>query len=521
MNRDHGVQENCIYLKHCNLARNPFPVAPDDAHFYLSTTIEEIVAEIVHGVCARKGFIMLTGEVGLGKTTISRRIISILESRQVTTALVLHTTLQDIELLRTINLDFGIGEVAPDASIDTLMRRLNDFLLEQNRRGCNCAIVIDDAQNLNPRSLELVRMISNLETAQEKLVQIILVGQTELATVLNSHQLRQLCSRIVIRKMVRSLTAKELQKYIMFKLSAAGNQGKIEITQRAHRRIYSLTRGNFRSVNMLMDRCLYAIYVNDIHCITRAVVGMAWADIHQQESRKIRHAWALAASLLVPVALLLGSWAAHLHSARDSMAKQVEEISYKKVPEQLAAVNRSTVGRAAAPVQPLRSSYHGELPALDSAVTAFLSVYQLDAYAAAFQQALKDGRLESLAHRIYSEKGYQLISLESVPDKIRKRYGALAFSLSPGASPTWLLFWRPKLHLKRFYYSYQGEEIFTLQQRFAELQLYQYKLDGIVGPRLMEAVVTFQEQQGIPVTGFPDPVTLFWMCHLQEEIANG
>ena len=83
MNRDHGVQGNCIYLKHCNLARNPFPVAPDDAHFYLSTTIEEIVAEIVHGVCARKGFIMLTGEVGLGKTTISRRIISILESRQV------------------------------------------------------------------------------------------------------------------------------------------------------------------------------------------------------------------------------------------------------------------------------------------------------------------------------------------------------------------------------------------------------------------------------------------------------
>ena len=129
--------------------------------------------------------------------------------------------------------------------------------------------------------------------------------------------------------------------------------------------------------------------------------------------------------------------------------------------------------------------------------------------------------MEALSQRIYAETGYQLIKLGSVPDHIRQQYGALAFSLSRNQSPVWLLFWRPQLELRRFYFAYRGEEIYKLQERLRDLQYYRYTLDGIVGRRLMNAVISFQKKTGLPMTGFPDPVTLFWVCHQQENISNG
>jgi hypothetical protein len=157
----------------------------------------------------------------------------------------------------------------------------------------------------------------------------------------------------------------------------------------------------------------------------------------------------------------------------------------------------------------------------DPAVSAFLGIYQLEQYTDDFLQALKQGTLANLSQRIYGETGYQLVLLSSVPDKIRNRYGALAFSVGPGQSPQWLLFWRPQLELKRFYYAYRGDEIVKLQQLLRDLQFYRYKLDGIVGRRLINAVLRFQKQNGLPTTGFPDTATLFWVCQQQEMTTNG
>ncbi|RZB35393.1 MAG: hypothetical protein SRB2_03191 [Desulfobacteraceae bacterium Eth-SRB2] len=131
------------------------------------------------------------------------------------------------------------------------------FYWNKNRRGKNCAIIIDDAQNLSIKSLELVRMISNLETDQQKLVQILLVGQTELMDTLNSQKLRQLKSRIVISKEVRALTREELRNYLFFKLNMAGNRGRITFQEAAIKKIYQFTKGNLRQLNILMGRCFY------------------------------------------------------------------------------------------------------------------------------------------------------------------------------------------------------------------------------------------------------------------------
>jgi general secretion pathway protein A len=514
---------NAEYLTHFGLLRNPFPVAPDDANFYLSDTIEEIVAEIVHGVCARKGFITLTGDVGLGKTTITRRILKILESKQVNTSLVFHTSLKDVDLLREINRDFGIPvEVTSDCDqLGNQLQRLNEFLVSQHGQGGNCAIIIDDAQNLDRDSLELVRMISNLEVDQQKIVQILLVGQTELMITLKSRTMRQLNSRIVIRKVVRSLSHMELRSYIQFKLNMAGNQGRITLTPFAYWRLYRHSKGNFRSVNMLLDRCLYAICLGGGYRITRRTVNAAVSDLNSERGYTRKRSLAWAASLLIPIMIAIGSWGGHFTFSRKVMANTSAKTTIHKVPAdqgQAALVTHSknvvSVGAA---------KYDGNLVSkLNPAVTTFLGIYQLEHFADDFQQAINKGTLSSLSQRIYGETGLQLIRLSSVPDYIRKRYGALAFSLNRDESPEWLLFWKPQLELRRFYYDYRGEEIFTLQKKLQDLNFYHYNLDGIVGHRLMNAVVTFQKSAGLPITGFPDPATLFWVCHLHRtEVSNG
>jgi len=142
-NQPDTVCESTPYLNFFGLNQNPFPVAPDNLNFYISDNIDQILSNLVHGIVSRKGFMVLTGDIGLGKTTISRRIINILEKKGVETSLVFHTTYQDVELLKEINRDFGLK--SNSQSYSDQMKLLSQFLLNQNRRGRNCAIIIDDA----------------------------------------------------------------------------------------------------------------------------------------------------------------------------------------------------------------------------------------------------------------------------------------------------------------------------------------------------------------------------------------
>src|SRR5208337_4388625 len=208
-----------MFEKFFGLSENPFNVTPDPKFLFLSKAHEESLSYLRYGIDQRKGFIMITGEVGAGKTTICRALLGNLP-KTVRTALILNPALSDIELLQTINQDFGIN--ASHTSKKALLDELYEFLINVFIAGENAVLIIDECQNLSPDVLEQIRMLSNLETEKEKLLQIVLVGQPELGETLKKPALRQLTQRVSVHYHMLPLQKEEIERYINHRLKIAG-----------------------------------------------------------------------------------------------------------------------------------------------------------------------------------------------------------------------------------------------------------------------------------------------------------
>ncbi len=498
------------YLDFFGLNHNPFPIAPDDDHFYISNQVSEILSEIIHGIVTRKGFMVLAGEVGLGKTTISRRLIKVLEKKNIETSLVLHTGYQNVELLKAINQDFGLNNSS--LLFGDQMKLLNDFLLNKNRKGTNCTIIIDDAQNLSHKSFELVRMISNLEINQQKLVQILLIGQPELLQKLDSHRLRQLNSRIIIKKTTKPLTKEELKNYLLFKLSTSGNSGQVAIKQNAFSRIHKFSAGNLRQINILMDRCLYTALLYNTKQISGKIVKSAWKDILSYKKHGFQKPkWILTAAMLllcvISSVMFTGFYMKLDNHSATNITEPLPEIRHLIKPQIKTVIEEkenSSLVKA-------ESVVVNQGPAFN-----FLNAYKLDRYFEKFSMAMKIGNFQGITNTIYDETGYLLILLDNVPVTVRKKYNILSFQSRYDDRTSFMVFWEPSLRFSRFYYYYKGREIKKLQKILASLNLYSGKIDGIVGKYLMIALVLFQEKTGIPLTGFPDDRTIFLLNHMMK-----
>ncbi|MCD6296521.1 MAG: AAA family ATPase, partial [Deltaproteobacteria bacterium] len=479
-----------------------------------------LISEIVHGIVTRKGFMVLTGEIGLGKTTISRKILGILDEKGVETSLVFHTSYQDVEMLKEINRDFGLKD--EDLQLGDQMTILRRFLLEQNGHGKNCAIIIDDAQNLNRKSLELVRMISNLETDQQKLVQILLIGQPELVEKLNSPDLRQLKSRIIIRREARPLNVEELKNYLLFKLNAAGNQGKTTVKNSAVKKIHKLSKGNFRQINTLMDRCLYAAFVRNTTEISKDIVREAYRDLSPDRPSMLKRplSWGVATLLIL---VILGG-ATYFGFFRMTVSDSVRNLFFRPSTSVLQSNKEMPpANEGPADYQALRDSRQTTLYAspqkiekkiaVPVPIADFLSIYGLSEYGESFIKALENQQFQEISETIYEQTRYRLIRLDYMPDRVRQKYGVLAYPSGPEGKETFFLFWQPKLRFDKFYYSYRGEKILELQEMLAIDRFYRDQLDGIVGRNLMKAIIDFQKKMGLPITGYPDERTIFLLCN--------
>ncbi len=262
-----------MYLKFYNLNEPPFNITPDPRFLYFSRHHRDAYDHLLYGINARKGFIELTGEVGSGKTTLCRAVLSNLGSN-VKTALILNPCLTETQLLKAMLNDFGIKPKGRDRL--TYIETLNDFLLDMNAKNINVALLIDEAQNLTPQLMEQVRLLSNLETDQHKLVQIVLCGQPELKTRLARPNLRQLKQRITVRYHIPPLTVKETEEYIYHRLTVAGSNGNIKFKNSSINKIHHYSKGCPRVINAVCDNTLLAGYVDgkkiiDSACVKRAI----------------------------------------------------------------------------------------------------------------------------------------------------------------------------------------------------------------------------------------------------------
>lgn len=266
-----------MYLPFFDLREPPFNLTPDPRFLFLSSQHEEALSHLLYGIHERKGFIEITGEVGTGKTVLCRALLEQLDD-SVSTALIFNSYLGQTELLEAINRDFGLA--SEGATGAGLIDRLNAYLLSEFSAGRNAVVVIDEAQNLEPGVLEQLRMLSNLETARGKLLQIVLVGQPELRDKLSLPGMRQLDQRIAVRSHISELSPAETDKYIMHRLQVAGADHGITFTRRALRSIYRYSGGLPRRINLLADRALMTAFVHESRCINGAIVRQSARDLN-------------------------------------------------------------------------------------------------------------------------------------------------------------------------------------------------------------------------------------------------
>ena len=265
-----------MYREFYGLTRSPFEMAPDPAFLVLGESHREGLATLVYGVQSRKGFVLLTGEVGTGKTTLLHALLGQLDSTTAS-AFIFNPRLEPLDFFHMLFEDFGIEKKCRTKA--EYLLALNDFLIERLEKDETALLIVDEAQTLSPEMLEEVRLLSNLETPSSKLLQIMLVGQPELNDLLAKPALRQLRQRIVLRHHLRPFDEKELDVYLIERLRVAGHTGQEIFTRAARSKLYAVTEGIPRLVNIVCDGALLAGYAREQRRISGSLIMEVARDL--------------------------------------------------------------------------------------------------------------------------------------------------------------------------------------------------------------------------------------------------
>ncbi|MCW5650727.1 MAG: AAA family ATPase [Ramlibacter sp.] len=308
-----------MYAKHFGLTQDPFSIAPDPRYLFMSERHREALAHLLYGLGgtgsadgtpaggAGGGFVLLSGEIGTGKTTVCRCLLEQIPAH-CNVAYIFNPKLTVIELLQTVCDEFHIAVPPGAATAKDFIDPLNAHLLRTHAAGQSNVLIIDEAQNLSADVLEQLRLLTNLETNERKLLQIVLIGQPELRSLLARPDLEQLAQRVIARFHLDALSETETTQYITHRLAVAGHAGALPFDARALRRVYQLTRGVPRRINLLCGRALLGAYAEQRGQVNRRVVDKAAAEVFGAAPPAPRRVapWAAGAAGLVVAGLVAG-----------------------------------------------------------------------------------------------------------------------------------------------------------------------------------------------------------------------
>lgn len=511
----HGI-DAIPYASFLGLKAAPFPVTPDETHYFFTAHNEAVFAELRHFVALRKGFMVLTGEVGLGKTTLIRRLMASWDSELVHSALVLSSFLGQKDLLRAVVTDFGLAEDQSMSALD-LLRLLNNHLLSSTAAGKTCVLIIDDAQALDVGALDLVRQLSNLETSNAKLLQIILCGQPELLDKLQSNDLRQVLSRMALARHLEPFSAHQTRAYVLHRLKACGLSDPDFVDSAALDEVHVRTSGNPRSIHHLLDRALYALSVEKASRLTSTHVQLAWDDLQDRgrptgsakgESLPMnlrRSAW----RYLPDAMALIVIFAAAAFWLRDGWSSGSSALA------EHSAVHEKPSPGSVTPVPPLQSSP----PGWDDFVGRFDGLSHLAWPNAQDMQGLGPALERVLtAHDPLGKWSVLILSADEATACQTYPVFPLGRGVSPEDSPM-LTFVSSSLPRTSVPMGTQSLAVEAMQIVLSQGNwLPDVLIDGVMGPRTAISLSRFQAARGLHASGQADgPTALALSCAMQSD----
>jgi general secretion pathway protein A len=529
-----------MYLDFYGFREKPFNLTPDPRFVFLSKNHREAFAHLLYGIENRTGFIALTGEVGLGKTTVLRSLLSQLDPNHYRTALIFNPCLSPPELLQNINREFGIS--ARSSNSGDLLDALNAFLLQQNAEGRTVVLAIDEVQDLETQVLEQIRLISNLETDKEKLIQIVLSGQPEFVRILKKKEIRQLSQRITVRYHLKPMDFEDTVHYIDHRLEVAGGRGGVIFSTPALKKIYSYSRGVPRLINTACDRALLAGYTRDRTRISYQIAAAGIRDLKRNTATHVRrrHPFLIPAFAMFAALFAVGvfyTWddfanrfnasqniGARENQTRGAAVATGEDFS-RAMAAELGNVSESESNRQAfnklagswnaAPVS--ESIYFDDFNKMERlARDRGLRIYVFSGNLGALLRIDYPAALELTLPGISGKRFVSLVRMENGQFLVEPQISGRKFLLPVEIERHWsgqgYLLWKDHLNLlARMPRGAAGERIKRLQSLLREAGAYSSPLTGVYDSNTVSAIKKFQAAKGIEQDGIAGPQTIIFL----------
>jgi general secretion pathway protein A len=529
-----------MYREYFGFKAKPFGLTPDTRFVFLSDNHREGLAHLWYGLHQGGGFIVLTGEVGTGKTTLLRTLLARLRPDKWRSALIFNPPLSPDGLFREILRELGLP--ADDQDSTRLMRALNSYLLRENVAGRSVLLVLDEAQNLRPEILEKIRLLSNLETESRKLLHIVLVGQPELGIMLDRQDLRQLRQRVSVRCHLQSMNAVDTGYYIEHRLKRAGGGNNPIFSSRALHKIYRFTGGIPRMINILCDRCLLVAFVGNQKNVTAGIVGKAVAEL-----KASRHSPPLSGNSrigLVIVFILLMGWPVYWGISHFSWPTSDLPLAFSRV----VGTPDSPVEDASRQPQETGSRKAGKIE-LEAAFDALARAWKVpeladgekisglgDLWEAAKGRGLEVSGVRGSMIELL-DLGYPVLVQVRDVDGIKavavlEENQGRVLVVPAVDNQSWItrsqlnrlccddafLFWRNDLNVPRVLLSgSRGREVKALQELLLAAGYDKIKIDGVFGGETDRAIKAFQLQQGLEPDGNLGMATLLRLYQSAEK----